>query len=215
MLELLRYQREDGGEPFSAWLNTLRDKSSQARIRVACGSSKWAISATRSRWARASSNYAYIPELAIASTAAGTARLSSCCCVAETKAARLATSRSPRRCGRNGNGGRHEQAQGRGISPRRGSRRTASGSPIGRRISQGRPGIAGRPRRPGRGPARPAHRSRSLRWPGRRRGASRHQPRVPLPHAVAQWQSHIEDAAGGAQDPGPAPVGRARKHASA
>ena len=34
MLELLRYQREDGGEPFSAWLNTLRDKSSQARIRV-------------------------------------------------------------------------------------------------------------------------------------------------------------------------------------
>ncbi|WZB61389.1 type II toxin-antitoxin system RelE/ParE family toxin [Achromobacter xylosoxidans] len=34
MLELLRYQREDGGEPFSAWLNTLCDKSSQARIRV-------------------------------------------------------------------------------------------------------------------------------------------------------------------------------------
>jgi putative addiction module killer protein len=34
MFELLRYQREDGREPFSDWLNTLRDKVAQARIRV-------------------------------------------------------------------------------------------------------------------------------------------------------------------------------------
>lgn len=34
MLELLRYQREDGREPFSEWLNGLRDKVAQARIRV-------------------------------------------------------------------------------------------------------------------------------------------------------------------------------------
>ncbi|BBO22130.1 hypothetical protein MASR1M97_23920 [Candidatus Desulfobacillus denitrificans] len=34
MFELLRYQCEDGREPFSDWLNTLRDKVAQARIRV-------------------------------------------------------------------------------------------------------------------------------------------------------------------------------------
>jgi len=34
MIELLRYQREDGREPFSEWLNALRDKMAQARIRV-------------------------------------------------------------------------------------------------------------------------------------------------------------------------------------
>lgn len=34
MFELLRYQREDGREPFSDWLNTLRDKVAEARIRV-------------------------------------------------------------------------------------------------------------------------------------------------------------------------------------
>lgn len=34
MTELLRYQREDGSEPFSDWLNALRDKIAQARIRV-------------------------------------------------------------------------------------------------------------------------------------------------------------------------------------
>lgn len=34
MLQLFRYQREDGGEPFSEWLNSLRDKVAQARIRV-------------------------------------------------------------------------------------------------------------------------------------------------------------------------------------
>ncbi|MBS1196716.1 MAG: addiction module killer protein [Proteobacteria bacterium] len=34
MIELLRYRRLDGREPFSEWLNGLRDKVAQARIRV-------------------------------------------------------------------------------------------------------------------------------------------------------------------------------------
>lgn len=34
MIELLRYQRDDGREPFSEWLAGLRDKIAQARIRV-------------------------------------------------------------------------------------------------------------------------------------------------------------------------------------
>jgi putative addiction module killer protein len=34
VIELLRYQREDGREPFAEWLNGLRDKVAQARIRV-------------------------------------------------------------------------------------------------------------------------------------------------------------------------------------
>jgi putative addiction module killer protein len=33
-MELLRYQREDGGEPFTEWLNALRDKAAEASIRV-------------------------------------------------------------------------------------------------------------------------------------------------------------------------------------
>lgn len=33
-MELFRYQREDGSEPFSDWLNALRDKTAAARIRV-------------------------------------------------------------------------------------------------------------------------------------------------------------------------------------
>jgi putative addiction module killer protein len=34
MIEVLRYQRADGTEPFSDWLQSLRDKAIQARIRV-------------------------------------------------------------------------------------------------------------------------------------------------------------------------------------
>lgn len=34
MIELLRYQREDGREPFTEWLNAVRDKVAQARIRI-------------------------------------------------------------------------------------------------------------------------------------------------------------------------------------
>ncbi len=34
MLELLRFQRDDGREPFSEWLNGLSDKLAQARVRV-------------------------------------------------------------------------------------------------------------------------------------------------------------------------------------
>ena len=34
MIELLRYQRDDGAEPFSDWLNGLRDLRAQARVRV-------------------------------------------------------------------------------------------------------------------------------------------------------------------------------------
>jgi putative addiction module killer protein len=34
MIEILRYQRDDGREPFTEWLNALRDKVAQARIRV-------------------------------------------------------------------------------------------------------------------------------------------------------------------------------------
>lgn len=32
MIELFRYQRKDGSEPFSEWLDSLRDKTVQARI---------------------------------------------------------------------------------------------------------------------------------------------------------------------------------------
>lgn len=34
MIEILRYQREDGREPFTEWLNAVRDKVAQARIRI-------------------------------------------------------------------------------------------------------------------------------------------------------------------------------------
>lgn len=34
MAELLRYQGEDGREPFTEWLGAVRDKVAQARIRV-------------------------------------------------------------------------------------------------------------------------------------------------------------------------------------
>jgi putative addiction module killer protein len=34
MIQLLRYQREDGREPFTEWLNGLRDLKAQARIRM-------------------------------------------------------------------------------------------------------------------------------------------------------------------------------------
>lgn len=33
-MELVRYQREGGDEPFTDWLNGLRDKAAQARVRV-------------------------------------------------------------------------------------------------------------------------------------------------------------------------------------
>lgn len=34
MNDLLRYQQEDGREPLTEWLNALRDKAAQARIRI-------------------------------------------------------------------------------------------------------------------------------------------------------------------------------------
>ncbi|MGH3183810.1 MAG: type II toxin-antitoxin system RelE/ParE family toxin [Streptosporangiaceae bacterium] len=34
MIELFRYQGEDGREPFTEWLEGLRDKTAQARVRV-------------------------------------------------------------------------------------------------------------------------------------------------------------------------------------
>ena len=34
MIELLRYQREDGDVPFTRWLEGIRDKVAQARVRV-------------------------------------------------------------------------------------------------------------------------------------------------------------------------------------
>jgi len=34
MIDILRYQRDDGREPFSGWMNGLRDKVAQARIRI-------------------------------------------------------------------------------------------------------------------------------------------------------------------------------------
>lgn len=34
MIELFSYQRDDGREPFTEWLNGLRDKLAQARIRI-------------------------------------------------------------------------------------------------------------------------------------------------------------------------------------
>jgi putative addiction module killer protein len=34
MIELFRYQREDGREPFTDWLDGMRDNVAQARIRI-------------------------------------------------------------------------------------------------------------------------------------------------------------------------------------
>ncbi len=34
MIELLRYQREDGREPFTEWLDGVRDRAAQTRISV-------------------------------------------------------------------------------------------------------------------------------------------------------------------------------------
>ena len=34
MIEVLRYQREDGRELFTEWLHAVRDKTAQAHIRV-------------------------------------------------------------------------------------------------------------------------------------------------------------------------------------
>lgn len=34
MIELFRYQREDGREPLAEWLDSMRDKIAQARIRI-------------------------------------------------------------------------------------------------------------------------------------------------------------------------------------
>jgi putative addiction module killer protein len=34
MIKIFRYQRADGSEPFSEWLQSFRDKAIQARIRV-------------------------------------------------------------------------------------------------------------------------------------------------------------------------------------
>ncbi len=34
MIEIFRYRCDDGYEPFSEWLNNLRDKVAQARIRM-------------------------------------------------------------------------------------------------------------------------------------------------------------------------------------
>lgn len=34
MIELFRYQKSDGREPFSEWLDTVHDKIAQARIRI-------------------------------------------------------------------------------------------------------------------------------------------------------------------------------------
>jgi len=34
MLEILRYQAEDGSQPFSEWLASIEDKSAQAKIRI-------------------------------------------------------------------------------------------------------------------------------------------------------------------------------------
>jgi len=34
MIDLLRYQRSDGKEPFTEWLAGIRDKTAQARIRI-------------------------------------------------------------------------------------------------------------------------------------------------------------------------------------
>ena len=34
MFEVLRYQTEDGAQPFTDWLETVQDKAAQARLRV-------------------------------------------------------------------------------------------------------------------------------------------------------------------------------------
>ena len=111
MLELLRYQREDGGEPFSAWLNTLRDKSSQARIRVRLRQLEMG------NFGDSQPVGAGVIELRIHGAGYrvycgrhGKAVVLLLC--GGDKGSQAGDIRSPRRCGRNGNGGRHEQAQG-------------------------------------------------------------------------------------------------------
>jgi putative component of toxin-antitoxin plasmid stabilization module len=52
-MELLRYQRGDGREPFTEWLNALRDKAAAARIRIRLQRIEADISATASRSAMA------------------------------------------------------------------------------------------------------------------------------------------------------------------
>ena len=49
MFQLLRYQREGGREPFTEWLNGLRDLKAQARIRVRLNHLRSAISVIASR----------------------------------------------------------------------------------------------------------------------------------------------------------------------
>ncbi len=34
MIEVLRFQTEDGAQPFSGWLESIQDKATQARLRV-------------------------------------------------------------------------------------------------------------------------------------------------------------------------------------
>jgi putative component of toxin-antitoxin plasmid stabilization module len=58
MFQLLRYQREDGRELFTEWLKGLRNLKAQARIRAITWRS--ATSGVASRWAKASSNSAFM-----------------------------------------------------------------------------------------------------------------------------------------------------------
>jgi len=71
MIEILRYQREDGREPFTEWLDALRDKAAQARIRVRLRQVQAGTSATANQSAAASLSCAFISALATGCIVAG------------------------------------------------------------------------------------------------------------------------------------------------
>jgi hypothetical protein len=60
MIELLRYQRADGREPFTEWLDTLRDKVAQARIRIRLRQFRQATLVTASRSVKKCQNYVFM-----------------------------------------------------------------------------------------------------------------------------------------------------------
>lgn len=60
MFEVLRYQAEDGRQPFTEWLESIRDKAAQARLRVRLRRLEAGLLATASRSAKACLSFAII-----------------------------------------------------------------------------------------------------------------------------------------------------------
>jgi putative component of toxin-antitoxin plasmid stabilization module len=112
MIQVLRYQREDGSEPFTEWLNGLRDFKAQARIRVRLNHLALGNFGDCESVAKAFSNCASMSEPGIASIVRGMARASCCCSRAAISRANRRTSYGRRTCGRTGSGGSDEKVKG-------------------------------------------------------------------------------------------------------